>query len=78
MLGSGSGADALDTDRPVSDIDGMNSQELGALLMEILVDEVSIEQVPGGGTRVQLIKYAGNGNSGMNDSSGGESGSSAS
>ena len=41
-----------------ADIDGMNSQELGALLMDILVDEVSIEALAGGGTRVRLVKYA--------------------
>jgi serine/threonine-protein kinase RsbW len=51
-------AEAVDTDRPASEIEGMNGQELGALLMEILVDEVTIESLPGGGTRVRLTKYA--------------------
>ena len=51
-------AHALDTSRSASEIEGMNSQELGALLMEILVDDVSIESMPGGGTRVRLTKYA--------------------
>jgi serine/threonine-protein kinase RsbW len=50
----------MDTSRPAADIDGMNSQELGALLMEILVDEVSVEAIDGG-TRVRLIKYANEG-----------------
>ncbi len=34
-----------------------DGQELGALLMEILVDEVVVEPLPGGGTRVRLIKF---------------------
>jgi serine/threonine-protein kinase RsbW len=67
----GGGPDAVNGDRPAADIDGMNSQELGALLMEILVDEVNIEQLPDGGTRVRLIKYAGGGVSGMGGSSSG-------
>ena len=36
---------------------GVDEQGLGALLMEILVDEVKIESTPGG-TRVLLTKYA--------------------
>jgi len=52
---AGSGVDKL---RPAAEIDGMNSQELGALLMEILVDEVTVEPAPGGGTRVRLVKFA--------------------
>ena len=36
---------------------GVDQQGLGALLMEILVDEVKIETTPGG-TRVLLTKYA--------------------
>jgi serine/threonine-protein kinase RsbW len=40
----------------VVDGDGTNSHELGALLMEILVDDFSIEEVDGGGTRVRLVK----------------------
>jgi serine/threonine-protein kinase RsbW len=41
-----------------TNVDGMNSQELGALLMEILVDEVTVEPTPGGGTLVRLVKLA--------------------
>jgi len=48
----------LDGERTASEIDGMNSQELGALLMEILVDEVQVEAAPSGGTRVRLVKHA--------------------
>ena len=36
---------------------GVDQQGLGALLMEILVDEVQIEAMPSG-TRVRLTKYA--------------------
>ena len=36
---------------------GVDQQGLGALLMEILVDEVKIEATPGG-TSVRLTKYA--------------------
>ncbi len=36
---------------------GVDQQGLGALLMEILVDEVKIETTPGG-TNVRLTKYA--------------------
>jgi serine/threonine-protein kinase RsbW len=38
--------------------DEMNSAELGALLMEILVDEVAVH-ADSSGTRVRLVKYAG-------------------
>jgi len=48
----------VDVKKPASNIEGMNSQELGALLMEILVDEVTVEPAPGGGTRVRLVKFA--------------------
>jgi len=41
-----------------SEEESINSAELGALLMEILVDEVAVETLPGGGSRVRLIKYA--------------------
>jgi len=34
-----------------------STQELGAVLMEILVDEVAIDTLPGGGTRARLVKY---------------------
>lgn len=54
---SGGAPSATDVDAPAAEIDGMNSQELGALLMEILVDEVSVETAPSGGTRVRLVKY---------------------
>lgn len=47
------------TKQPASAVEGLNSQELGALLMEILVDEVTVESTPGGGKRVRLVKYAG-------------------
>ena len=50
-------ADPGDLEAPAGDIEGMNPQELGALLMEILVDEVNIETLPEGGTRVRLVKY---------------------
>lgn len=55
---SGAAATATDVEAPAGTIDGMNSQELGALLMEILVDEVSVESLAGGGTRVRLVKHA--------------------
>jgi Anti-sigma regulatory factor (Ser/Thr protein kinase) len=34
-----------------------SAQELGAVLMEILVDEVTLEAAPNGGTRARLVKY---------------------
>ena len=49
----------LDADTTGAEVDDLNSQELGALLMEILVDEVAVETLPGGGALVRLIKYAG-------------------
>ena len=51
-------SEGVDTEKPAAKIESMNSQELGALLMEILVDEVSVEQTAGGGTRVRLVKFA--------------------
>lgn len=51
-------AETANTEAPAFDVGGMNNQELGALLMEILVDEVTVESLPGGGTRVRLVKYA--------------------
>ncbi len=51
-------ADVPDVEARAGEVEGMNPQELGALLMEILVDEVGIEAPPGGGTRVRLVKYA--------------------
>ncbi len=51
-------ADVPDVEARAGEVEGMNPQELGALLMEILVDEVGIETLPGGGTRVRLVKYA--------------------
>ena len=50
-------AEGIDVSRPAAEIDGMNSLELGALLMEILVDEVAVETLEGGGSRVRLTKY---------------------
>lgn len=50
--------EGLDTMKPAAEIESMNSQELGALLMEILVDEVSVEPTAGGGTLVRLVKFA--------------------
>ncbi len=50
-------ADVPDVEARAGEVEGMNPQELGALLMEILVDEVGIEALPGGGTRVRLVKY---------------------
>ncbi|MBC8103530.1 MAG: ATP-binding protein [Cytophagales bacterium] len=50
--------EGIDQDKPAAEIESMNSQELGALLMEILVDEVSVEPASGGGTRVRLVKFA--------------------
>ncbi|MBC7808164.1 MAG: ATP-binding protein [Akkermansiaceae bacterium] len=50
-----SGNDNPDLDRSAGD--DVNSAELGALLMEILVDEVTL-QTSAGGTHVRLTKYA--------------------
>jgi len=47
---------STDLDKSISE--EMNSAELGALLMEILVDEVTL-QTSASGTHVKLIKYAG-------------------
>ncbi len=52
------GGEGVDTDKPAAEIESMNSQELGALLMEILVDEVTVELTAGGGTLVRLVKFA--------------------
>jgi serine/threonine-protein kinase RsbW len=46
-----------DAEAPAPDVGGINPQELGALLMEILVDEVSVDASPRGGTLVRLVKY---------------------
>lgn len=59
--GAGQGAAAAqspNTNVPFADTNELDKQELGALLMEILVDEVSVEAAAGGGTRVRLVKYA--------------------
>lgn len=56
--GLGASGEGIDTGRPASEIEGMNSQELGALLMEILVDKVTVEPLTNGGTRVRLVKFA--------------------
>ncbi len=50
-------ADVPDVEALAGEVEGMNPQELGALLMEILVDEVGIEALAEGGTRVRLVKY---------------------
>lgn len=55
---SGPFGEGLDTSRPAGTVVDMTGQELGALLMEILVDQVSVESV-GGGTRVRLVKFTG-------------------
>jgi serine/threonine-protein kinase RsbW len=55
---AGAPAGAADLEAPAGDIDGMNPQELGAVLMEILMDEVNVETLPEGGSRVRLVKYA--------------------
>ncbi|MDI6828892.1 MAG: ATP-binding protein [Armatimonadota bacterium] len=39
--------------------ENIDEQSLGALLMELLVDEIQIEQTPKGGTLVRMVKYAG-------------------
>lgn len=41
-----------------------DEENIGALLMELLVDEIKIEATAGHGTRVQMIKYAGQENHG--------------
>lgn len=62
---TGNGAGSADA---VPEREDVNPVELGALLMEILVDEVKVEQVPGGGTRVRLVKYAAAPSSGAGES----------
>ena len=37
----------------------LDEQNLGALLMELLVDEFNVEQTANGGTLVRMTKYAG-------------------
>lgn len=56
-LGRAGAGDVPGIEATAGEVEGMNPQELGALLMEILVDEVQIEPLPGGGTRVRLAKY---------------------
>ena len=56
---SGGAPIPLDVDTTGGQVDDLNSQELGALLMEILVDEVAVESLPSGGALVRLIKYSG-------------------
>lgn len=58
--------DVLDEVEPVAaptqkdeSADGFDEENIGALLMELLVDEITVEETPGNGTRVQMIKYAG-------------------
>ncbi len=55
---AGRSASGTDVEAPAVEIERMDPQELGALLMEILVDEVSVEPLAEGGTRVRLVKYA--------------------
>jgi serine/threonine-protein kinase RsbW len=45
--------------RKVESVDDLDEENIGALLMELLVDEITVEPTPGHGTRVQMIKYAG-------------------
>lgn len=45
-----------DSEESTSDID---EQGLGALLMELLVDEFKVEATPEGGTLVSMVKYPG-------------------
>lgn len=40
-------------------VNGLDEENIGALLMELLVDEIKIEPATGHGTRVRMIKYAG-------------------
>ena len=40
-------------------VEGLDEENIGALLMELLVDEIKIEPTAGHGTRVQMVKYAG-------------------
>lgn len=37
----------------------LDEQSLGALLMELLVDEFGVEPTPEGGTLVRMVKYSG-------------------
>ncbi len=50
---------ALDETATGSEVEDFDGQELGALLMEILVDEMTVETLPGGGALVRLVKYSG-------------------
>lgn len=53
---AGEAASEADANKPAGEVD-FNSHELGALLMEILVDEVSVDTKPNGGSCVRLVKY---------------------
>lgn len=44
---------------PPSSPDDIDEESIGAMLMELLMDEVTVEQTPQGGTLVRMIKYAG-------------------
>ncbi|MHB1001416.1 MAG: ATP-binding protein [Armatimonadota bacterium] len=48
-----------DTQQSDDTFDEIDEQNLGALLMELLVDEFKVEQIPDGGTLVTMVKYAG-------------------
>ncbi|MCL6628957.1 MAG: ATP-binding protein [Armatimonadetes bacterium] len=43
---------------PAESLDEIDKESLGALLMELLVDEFKIEPLPTGGTVVRMVKYA--------------------
>jgi serine/threonine-protein kinase RsbW len=44
---------------PPPTTDGLEEQGIGALLMEILVDEIHVDSSPEGGTVVSMVKYIG-------------------
>lgn len=43
---------------PAESLGEIDKESLGALLMELLVDEFKIEPLPTGGTVVRMVKYA--------------------
>ena len=44
---------------PAPPLENLNEENLGSLLMELLVDEFKVEPTSQGGTRVTMVKYAG-------------------
>lgn len=50
--------DPIPDDEETSSAADPDNLELGPLLMGILVDEIAVEPLSGGGTRVRLIKHA--------------------